>query len=43
MLEGECLKVRITSCLDCEEELKLDVQRSAAGYYLGFFCNTCGP
>jgi hypothetical protein len=31
-----------SSCPDCKEELPLQVLRSAAGYYIGTFCN-CGP
>lgn len=29
-------------CEDCGVELKLQVLRSAAGYYIGTWCN-CGP
>jgi hypothetical protein len=29
-------------CPDCGEVAKLDVYRSAAGYYIGTYCN-CGP
>ena len=30
-------------CCECEATLTLGVQRSAAGYYLGFLCNEYGP
>lgn len=30
-------------CDDCVEEMELSVCQSAAGFYLGFWCNTCGP
>ncbi len=42
-LPGEVVRGESTSCMDCETELKLRVLRSAAGYYLGFFCPNCGP
>lgn len=29
-------------CCDCKTELVPDVHRSAAGYYIGTFCE-CGP
>jgi len=29
-------------CADCGRKLVLDVHRSAAGYYIGTYCN-CGP
>jgi hypothetical protein len=31
-----------TNC-DCGAEMPLAVQRSGAGYYLGYFCPNCGP
>lgn len=30
-------------CDDCIEEMELSVCQSATGFYLGFWCNTCGP
>lgn len=30
------------TCSDCKVELKLQVLKSAAGFYLGTMCN-CGP
>lgn len=32
-----------TTCTDCGDEMPFEVQRSAAGYYLGFWCKFCGP
>lgn len=42
VLPGETVRAYETSC-DCGKELKLAIQQSAAGYYLGFFCPDCGP
>jgi hypothetical protein len=43
MLQGETiLSGAPDTCSDCEIELKLEVCRSGAGYYLGTWCN-CGP
>jgi len=30
-------------CEDCRQIMEYGVQRSAAGYYLGYFCGNCGP
>ena len=45
MLPGECAGdgVETLTCTDCHTEMKLDVHMSGAGYYLGFFCERCGP
>ena len=43
MLPGECIQKEETTCCDCKATLKLDVFRSAAGWYIGFFCFNCGP
>lgn len=45
MLPGECVGTDDVVCEDGHEPitLKLSVQHSAAGYYLGFFCPQCGP
>jgi len=32
-----------TNCLKCNTTLALKVLHSNAGYYLGTFCNNCGP
>ena len=42
-LPGECVNDTQTVCIDCGRELKVQVLRSAAGYYIGFFCHQCGP
>jgi len=42
-LEGELNGVEGTICMDCGAELPLMVCMSAAGYYLGYKCNCCGP
>jgi predicted RNA-binding Zn-ribbon protein involved in translation (DUF1610 family) len=34
---------KIIECSDCGELLPLDVQESAAGYYIGYLCPNCGP
>lgn len=31
-----------TVCENCGTQLTLNVQRSAAGWYLGYFCGCCG-
>jgi len=31
------------NCVGCGKELKLQVCQSAAGYYAGHWCKTCGP
>lgn len=41
MLPGECGHIGCV-CSDCGVELKAQILRSAAGYYLGTQCN-CGP
>jgi len=43
MLSGECVQDEVTRCFECGLAMPLDVQSSAAGYYLGFFCPNCGP
>ena len=42
-LPGECVNATKTICHECGTELTIDIQRSAAGYYIGFFCPECGP
>lgn len=41
-LPGELSGLWGTVC-ECGQELKLEVLSSAAGYYLGYFCPSCGP
>jgi hypothetical protein len=42
-LPGECVNSNITTCHECGTELVIGIQKSAAGYYVGFFCDCCGP
>jgi hypothetical protein len=43
MMNGETIATGAASkCNDCGVELKLAVHKSAAGFYLGTWCN-CGP
>lgn len=30
-------------CPDCKKPMPIQVCKSAAGYYIGTFCNSCGP
>ena len=43
MLPGECVNDTVTTCLECKTTLTTRVLTSAAGYYLGFRCPSCGP
>ena len=42
-LLGECVRDVETTCVECGTELTIDIQKSAAGYYIGFWCHRCGP
>jgi hypothetical protein len=42
-MEGELAGIHDTVKCSCGAELRLDVQHSAAGYYLGYWCEECGP
>jgi len=42
MMQGETISSG-ASGICCGKELKLEVLRSAAGYYIGTFCQQCGP
>jgi ribosomal protein L37AE/L43A len=42
-LPGECVNDVETTCVECGEHMKIQVCRSAAGYYVGFWCDRCGP
>ena len=42
-LPGECVNDVSTTCHECGTGLTIGVQKSAAGYYLGFLCLECGP
>jgi len=33
----------MTDCTECNCLLPLKVLESAAGFYVGYFCPTCGP
>jgi hypothetical protein len=42
VIAGELQGVNGAVC-DCGAKLKLDVWMSAGGYYLGYWCENCGP
>lgn len=42
-LPGELKGFDGTTCENCGTPLKLEILRSAAGHYLGYFCPVCGP
>jgi len=42
-LPGECVNDTKTICHQCGTELSIGVQKSSAGYYVGFWCDHCGP
>lgn len=42
-LEGELKGLNGTNCSCCGRHLELEVCQSGAGYYLGYFCEKCGP
>ena len=43
MFNGETIATGApSSCGDCGKEMRIEVLRSAAGYYIGTFCH-CGP
>ena len=41
-LPGECVGKSKVGCI-CGTWLELQVLQSAAGYYIGFYCQKCGP
>lgn len=43
MLPGECKGIKPYQRCECKLMMNLSVLQSAAGYYLGFWCNDCGP
>lgn len=47
MIPGECVGVEGVTCQGYGDhdpiKLELDVLRSGAGYYVGYFCPRCGP
>lgn len=42
-LEGELKGLTGAVCSCCGAVLKLEVCCSTAGYYLGYYCDSCGP
>jgi len=42
-LPGECVRDVETICVDCGAHLEIQVCKSMAGYYVGFWCGACGP
>jgi len=42
-LLGECVNAEHTNCVDCKKHLTIGVYKSAYAYYIGFFCDYCGP
>ena len=42
-LPGECVNDTQTVCVECGALLEIQVCKSMAGYYVGFFCPHCGP
>jgi len=42
-LPGECVRDVETTCVDCGARLEIQVCKSMAGYYVGFWCGACGP
>ena len=43
MLPGECKGLNGTVCSDCGKVLSLKICHSNAGYYIGYWCDECGP
>ena len=42
-LPGECVRDIETTCVECGAHLEIQVCKSMAGYYVGFWCDCCGP
>lgn len=42
-LSNETVNVDTVKCSECGKLLHIEVLRSAAGYYIGFFCPNDGP
>lgn len=44
-LPGETLGRDVTTfiCTECGNQMARSVCQSAAGYYIGFWCDNCGP
>ncbi len=43
MLDGECVGFGGVICCNEYNPLEIGVYRSAAGYYMGYWCPECGP
>jgi transposase-like protein len=41
-LPGECVNNTKTTCHECGAHLEIKVGGSMAGYYVGFWCESCG-
>ncbi len=41
-LPGECVRDVETNCVECGAYLEIQVCKSMAGYYVGFWCGACG-
>ena len=42
-LPGECVRDVETTCIECGAHLEIQVCKSMAGYYVGFWFDRCGP
>ena len=42
-LPGECVRDVETNCVECGAHIEIQVCKSMAGYYVGFWCDRCGP
>jgi hypothetical protein len=42
-LPGECVRDVETNCVECGAHPEIQVCKSMAGYYVGFWCDRCGP
>lgn len=44
VLKGETVATGASDrCVDCDVVLEIGVYSSMAGYYIGYFCDYCGP
>ena len=43
MLPKECMGIKRFHKCECGYIMNLSVLKTPAGYYLGFFCENCGP
>ena len=42
-IQGELSGLSGAACDSCQRKLELQVCESAAGFYLGYVCPSCGP